>query len=81
MNQVIYLIWEVDKLDVNKLVPVSVDLSKLRDAVINDVAIKKDVYNAKIKDIEDEIPDITNLAINTNLNAKLNEVKDLVLLT
>ena len=81
MNQVIYLIWEVDKLDVNKLVPVSVDLSKLCDAVINDVAIKKDVYNAKIKDIEDEIPDITNLAINTNLNAKLNEVKDLVLLT
>ena len=81
MNQVIYLIWEVDKLDVNKLVPASVDLSKLRDAVINDVAIKKDVYNAKIKDIEDEIPDITNLAINTNLNAKLNEVKDLVLLT
>ena len=29
---------------------------------------KKDVYNAK--HIEDKIPDITNLATNTTLNAK-----------
>ena len=48
---------------------------KLSDAVKNDV-VKKDVYNAKIKDIEDKIPDITNLATNTTLNAKMNKVKN-----
>ena len=36
---------------------------------------KKDLYNAKIKNIEDKIPDITNLATKTTLNAKINEVK------
>ena len=34
---------EVDKLDIDKLVPAPVDLSKLSDAVKNDV-VKKDVY-------------------------------------
>ena len=34
----------------------------------------KNVYNAKIKHIEDKIPNITNLVTNT-LNAKINEVK------
>ena len=59
---------KVDKLDVDKLVHVPVDLSKLSDIVKNDV-IKKDVYNAKIKNIEDKIPDIANLATETTLNA------------
>ena len=36
-----------DKLDVNKLVPVPVDLSKLSDVVKTNV-VNKDVYNAKI---------------------------------
>ena len=54
--------------------PVPVDLSKLTDVVKNDV-VKKDVYNAKIKTIEDKILDITNLATNVSLNAKMNEVK------
>ena len=49
---------KVDKLDVDKLVPVPVDLRKLSDVVKND--------------IEDKIPDITNLATNTTLNAKIN---------
>ena len=40
------------------------------------VQLKKNVCNAEIKDIEDKIPDITNLATNTTLNAKLNEVKN-----
>ena len=35
---------EVDKLDIDKLVPVPVDLSKLSDVLKNDV-VKKDVYN------------------------------------
>ena len=34
----------------------------------NDV-VKKDVYNAKIKNIKDRILDITNVATNTTLNA------------
>ena len=59
-----------EKLYVGKLLPVPVDLSKLSDVVKND-AIKKDTYNAKIKRIENKIPDITNLATNTTLNAKI----------
>ena len=47
---------KVDTLDVDKLVPVPVDLSKLSEAAKNDV-VKKDVYNDKIKNIEDKIPD------------------------
>ena len=64
----------LDKLDVDKLVPVPVDLSKLIEVVKNDVA-KKDAYNAKMNSIEDKIPDVTNLATNTTLNAKINAVK------
>ena len=37
--------------------------------------LKKDGYNAKIKTIENEVLDITNLATKTTLNAKINEVK------
>ena len=33
-------------------------------------------YNAKIKIIENKISDITNLATNITLNAKINEVKN-----
>ena len=65
---------KVDTLDVNKLVPVPIDLSKVIDVVKNDV-VKKDIYNAKIKIIENEISDISNLATNTSLNAKKNGVK------
>ena len=36
---------------------------------------KKDVYKAKFKDIEDKIPDITNLTTNSTLNSKINEIK------
>ena len=66
----------VDKIDADKLVPVPFDLSKLSDVAKNDV-IKKNVYNAKTKNIENKIPDITNLATNTTLNA---EIKELLLL-
>ena len=68
----------VHNLDVDKLVPVPVYLSKVSDDVV-----QKDVYNARIKDIEDKTPDITNLATNTTLNPKINVVKkkNLVLLT
>ena len=43
------------------------------------ILLKKMVYNAKIKNIEDKIPDITNLATNTIFDAKI--PKFLVLLT
>ena len=45
---------EVDKLDIHKLVPVPVDLSKLSDVVKNDV-VKKTVYDklvAKVNSID-----------------------------
>ena len=38
--------------------------------------VKKGVCNTKIKDIEDIIPDITNLATTTACNAKINEVQN-----
>ena len=38
--------------------------------------MKKDVYNAKIKNIEDKIPDIANFTTATALNAKINQVKN-----
>ena len=63
----------VDKLDVDKLAPVPVDLSKLSNVLKNDV-LKKDVYNGKIKNIEYEIPDITNLATTTALTAVENKI-------
>ena len=73
---------KADKLDVDKLVPVPVDLNKLIKVVTEDV-LKKDAYNALIKNIEDKIPDATNLTTNTNVMAKINELKTkyLVLLT
>ena len=40
-----------DKLNVDKLVPLPVDLSKISNVVKKDV-VKKDGYNAKIKNIK-----------------------------
>ena len=37
--------------------------------------VEKDVSDAKIKNIEDKVLDIDNLATNTTFNAKLNEVR------
>ena len=62
---------KVDKLDVDKLQLVPANLSKLSDAAKINV-VKKDVYNTKIKSIEDKIPDVTTLATNTILNSKVN---------
>ena len=48
---------EVDKLNINKLVPVPVDLSKLSDTVKNDV-VKKTVYDklvAKVNSIDTSV--------------------------
>ena len=42
---------EVDKLDINKLVPVPADLSKLSDVVKNDV-VKKTEYNKLVTKVD-----------------------------
>ena len=63
------------ELNPDKLKPVPTDLSKLNKVVENNV-VKKDVYDAKIKDIEYGIPSITDLATNGALNTKINKVKN-----
>ena len=67
-NNLSNLITEVDKLDIDKLAPVPTDLNKLSDVVKNEV-VKKTEYNTKI-------PDISNSATKSNLNAKVNELKN-----
>ena len=42
------------------------------------MSLIKKVYNAKIKLIEDKIPDITNLATNTALTAVENKIPDVI---
>ena len=49
---------KVDKVDIYKLLPAPVDLSKLSNVVKNEV-VKKIEYSAKVKSIEDKIPDIS----------------------
>ena len=61
---------KVDQLDVDKLAPAPADLSKLSDVAENAV-VKRDVCDATITNIEDKMPDITNLATNTSLNGKI----------
>ena len=50
-------------------------VSKLSDVVKYDV-VKKDASNAQIKNSEDKIPDVANLATNTTPKAKINEFKN-----
>ena len=61
----------LDKLGIGKLETTPVDLSTLSDVVKNEV-VKKTEYNVKVKDIEDKIPDFTNLATTATLNVKIN---------
>ena len=50
---------EVDKLDIDKLVPVPVDLSKLSDVVKNDV-VKKTVYEKLVAKVNSTDTSLTN---------------------
>ena len=64
---------EVDKLDIDKLVPVPVDLSKLSDVVKNDVA-KKTVYDklvAKVNNI-----DTSGFVLKTKYDTDKSELKN-----
>ena len=66
---------EVGKLDIGRLVPVPVDVSKLSAVVKNDV-IKNTDYNAKIIGIENKISDVTTLSTKTALNTVENKIPD-----
>ena len=63
---------EVDKLDINKLAPVPLDLSKLSDVVKNDV-VKKIVYDkvvAKVNNI-----DTSRFVLKTNYDRDKSEME------
>ena len=63
---------EVDKLDINKLAPVPLDLSKLSDVVKNDV-VKKIVYDkvvAKVNNI-----DTSRFVLKTNYDSDKSEME------
>ena len=64
---------EVDKLDIDKLVPIPVDLSKLSDVVKNDV-VKKTVYDklvAKVNSI-----DTSGFALKTKYDTDKSELEN-----
>ena len=63
---------EVDKLEIDKLAPVPIDLSKLSDVVKNDV-VKKTMYNklvAKVNNI-----DTTDFVLKTKYNTNKTELE------
>ena len=63
---------EVDKLDIDKLAPVPVDLSKLSDVVKNDV-VKKTVYDklvAKVNNI-----DTNDIVLKIKYNNRQNRIR------
>ena len=64
---------EVDKLDIDKLVPVPLDLSKLSDVVKNEV-VKKTEYNKLVTNVNDI--DINDFVLETNDNTKITEVEN-----
>ena len=67
---------EVDKLDIDKLVPVPVDLSKLSDVVKNDV-VKKTVYDkliAKVNSI-----DTSGFVLETNYDTDKSDLEKTIL--
>ena len=68
-NNLSILKTKLDKLDIDKSAPAPTDLSKLSNVVKNEVVTNTE-YNTKIKNIEDKIPDISNLVTKTNLNTK-----------
>ena len=64
---------EVDKLDVDKLTTVPVDLSKLSNIVKNDV-VKKTVYDKLVAKVDNI--DTSGLVKKTDYNTKITEIED-----
>ena len=65
---------EVDKLDIDKLAPVPVDLSKLSDVVKNDV-VKKTAYDTDKLELEKKIPKTGGLVEKTDYDANITEIE------
>ena len=64
---------EVDKLDINKLVPIPIDLSKLSDVVKNDV-VKKTVYNKLVGKVDNI--NTSDFVIKTKYNTDKTELEN-----
>ena len=64
---------EVDKLDIDKLVPVPVDLSKLSNVVKNDV-VKKAVYDKLVEKVNNI--DINGFVLKTKYGKDKSELKN-----
>ena len=64
---------EVDKLDIDKLVPVPVDLSKLSNVVKNDV-VKKTIYDKLVAKVNHA--DTSDFVLKTNYNANKTELEN-----
>ena len=68
---------EVDKLDIDKLAPVPVDLSKLSDVVKNDV-VKKDVYDKLVAKVDNI--DTSDFVLEAKYNAGKTELEKKILM-
>ena len=68
---------EVDKLDIDKLVPVPVDLSKLSDVVKNNV-IKKTVYDKLVAKVNSV--DATIFVLKSNCDTDKSEIEKKILI-
>ena len=64
---------EVDKLDIDKLVPVPVDLSKLSDVVKNDI-VKKTAYNELVAKVDNI--DTSGLGLKTKYDTDKSELEN-----
>ena len=64
---------EVDKLDIDKLVPIPADLSKLSNVVKNDV-VKKTVYDKLVTKVNNI--DTSDFVLKTNGNTKITELEN-----
>ena len=64
---------EVDKLAIDKLVPIPVDLSKLSNVVKNDV-FKKTLYNKLVAKVDNT--DTSDFVLKTNYSTKITEIEN-----
>ena len=64
---------EVDKLDIDKLVPIPNDLSKLSNVVKNEV-VKKTEYNKLVTKVNNI--DTSDFVLKTNYNTKITELEN-----
>ena len=67
---------KVDKLDIDKLAPVPVDLSKLSDVVKNDV-VKKDVYDKLVTKVNNI--DTSGFVLKTKYDTDKSELENKIL--